>query len=129
MTVDIKDYYLGTPMNQFKYIRIPVKHMSQDIIHQNNLEGLIVNDHTLMEIRKCMYDLPQAGIIVQERLNIHLAANGYTPSRHTPRLHTHTTHKTTFTLMGDDFGIKYHHKHDALYLLHVLKEKYTITTD
>ena len=26
ITVDIKDYYLGTPMNRFEYMRIPVKH-------------------------------------------------------------------------------------------------------
>ena len=35
--------------------------------------------------------------------------------------------KTTFTLVVDDVGIQ--HKHDALHLLNVLKQKYTITTD
>ena len=129
MTVDIKDYYLGTPMNRFEYMRIPVKHIPDDIMHQYNLAGLIVNDHVLVEIRKVMYGLPQAGLIAQEILNIHLAASSYTPSRHTPGLYTHNKRKTTFTLVVDDFGIKYHHKHDALHLLEVLKQKYTITTD
>ena len=27
MTVDIKDYYLGTSMNRYEYMRIPVKHI------------------------------------------------------------------------------------------------------
>ena len=129
MTVDIKDYYLGTPMNRFEYMRIPVKHIPEDIIHQYNLAGLIVNDHVLVEISKGMYGLPQAGLITHERLNIHLAASGYTPSRYTPGLYTHNKQKTTFTLVVDDFGIKHHHKHDELHLLEVLKKKYTITTD
>ena len=50
MTVDIKNYYLGTPMNRFEYMRIPVKRIYQDIMHQYNLAGLIVNDHVLVEI-------------------------------------------------------------------------------
>ena len=50
MTVNIKNYYLGTPMNRFEYMRIPVKHIYQDIMHQYNLAGLIVNNHVLVEI-------------------------------------------------------------------------------
>ena len=76
-----------------------------------------------------MYGLPQAGLIAQDRLNIYLAASSYTASKHRPRLYIHTTRKYTFTLVVNDFEIKYHHKHDALHLLHVLKEKCKITTD
>ena len=88
-----------------------------------------MNDHVLVEIQKGMYGLPQVGLIAQEHLNTHISASGYTPSRYTPGFYTHTTRKTTFTLVVDDFGIKYHYKHDALPLLYVLKKKYTITTD
>ena len=128
-TVDIKNYCLGAPVNRFEYMRIPVNHIPQDIILQYNLEGLTVNDHVLVEIRKGMYGLPQVGLITQERLSIHLDASGYIPSRHTPGLYTHITRITTFTLVVDDFGIKYHHKHDTLHLRHILRQKYTITTD
>ena len=58
----------------------------------------------LVEIRKGMYGLPQAVLLVQEQLNIHLATGGYTPANHTPGLYTHHTLKTTFTLVVDDFG-------------------------
>ena len=37
--------------------------------------------------------------------------------------------KTTFTLVVDDFGVKYHNKTDALHIINCLKEQYTITTD
>ena len=66
MTIDIKDYYLGTPMNRYEYMKIPVKHIPEDIMIQYNLKHLIVNDHVMVEIRKGVYGLPQAGIIVQE---------------------------------------------------------------
>ena len=81
MTVDIKDYYLGTPMNRYEYMRIPVKYIPQDIMDQYNLHDLIKNNHVLVEIRKGMYGLPQAGLVAQEQLNIHLATGGYTPAK------------------------------------------------
>ena len=128
MTIDIKYYYFGTPMNRYEYMRIPVKHIPQDIMDQYNLHDLIENSHVLVEIRKGMYGLPQADLIAQERLNNHRATGGYTPAKHTPGLYTHHTLKTTFTLVVDDFGMKYHHKHDALHLLTLLQKKYKIST-
>ena len=44
-------------------------------------------------------------------------------------LYTCRTLKTTFTLVVDDFGVKYHHRYDALHLLNLLEVKYKITTD
>ena len=76
MTIDIKDYYLVTPMNRYEYMKIPVKHIPEDIMLQYNLTNLIVNDHVMVEIRKGMYGLPQAVIIAQERLNKHLKITG-----------------------------------------------------
>ena len=92
-------------MNRFEYMRLPAKHIPQDVIHQYNLQGLIVNTNVLVEIRKGMYGLPQADLIAQERLNIHLTASGYIPARYTPSLYTHHTLKTTFMLVVDDFDI------------------------
>ena len=76
-----------------------------------------------------MYGLPQAGLIAQQRLNAHLYKHGYTPAASTPGLYIHHTRKTTFTLVVDDFGVKYHNKTDALHIINCLKEQYTITTD
>ena len=129
MTIDIKYYYLGTPMNRYEYMKIPVKHIPEDIMLQYNLANLIVNDHVMVEIRKGLYGLSQAGIIVQERLNKHLKNYGYTPANSTPGLYMHNTRNTTFTLVVDDFGIKYTNKGDALHLINCLKEQYVITAD
>ena len=129
VTIDIKDYYLGTSMNRYECMLIPVKHIPEDIMLQYNLDPLVVNSTILVEIRKGIYELPQAGLIAQQRLNAHLYKHGYTPAASTPGLYIHHTRKTTFTLVVDDFGVKYYNKTDALHIINCLEEQYTITTD
>ena len=76
-----------------------------------------------------MYGLKQAGIIAHKALIYHLAPFGYHPARHTPGLWQHETRDTIFTLVVDDFAIKYTSLDNAQHLLHALKEKYTISDD
>ena len=59
-------------MNRYEYIHIPVDRIPQDSMQQYGLKRLIVNNHVLVEIRKGMYGLPQAGLIAQKCLNAHL---------------------------------------------------------
>ena len=96
---------------------------------QYALQSFVVNGYVLVEIRKGMYGLPQAGLIAQKRLNAHLLKFGYKKCEHTPGLYAHTTLATTFTLVVDDFGIKYCSKDDTLHLLTCLRALYEITTD
>ena len=63
MTAGVKTIYLNTPLNSYEYICIPVNVISVDIMEQYNLSPLVVNSFILVEIRKGMYGLPQAGII------------------------------------------------------------------
>lgn len=76
-----------------------------------------------------MYGLPQAGILANQQLTTHLAKVGYAPKTHTPGLWQHKTRPITFSLVVDDFGIKYIDKADAEHLLQSLRTKYVITTD
>ena len=75
-----------------------------------------------------MYELSQAGLIAQQRLNVHLYNHEYNPDSSTPQLYTHHIKKIPFTLVVDDFGLKYHTKTDTLHIINCLKEKYPITT-
>jgi hypothetical protein len=129
MTGDIKNLYLGTPMSRFEYMRIPVKYIPKSIMEQYNLEPLIHNGYVVVEIRKGMYGLPQAGILANTRLVKHLEASGYIQSKRVPGLFTHETRPVTFSLVVDDFGIKYVGKENAEHLLNCLRSQYTITTD
>ena len=76
-----------------------------------------------------MYGLPQAGIIAQELLQERLAKVGYHQSKIIPGLCTHVTRKICFTLVVDNFAIKYTNMDDAKHLINVLKKDYTIIVD
>jgi hypothetical protein len=67
-----------------------------------------------------MYGLPQAGII---------AKVGYHQSKIIPGLWMHKTRNICFTLVVDDFAIKYVKKEDADHLLTALQKDYTVSTD
>ena len=82
-----------------------------------------------MEIRKVMSGLKQAGQIASDLLTKNLARNGYAPVPHTPSLWRHHTSDLVFSLVVDDFGIKYTRKADADHMLKSLREDYDITED
>jgi hypothetical protein len=138
MTIDITDFYLGTPLpaSRFEYLRIHVDKLPAPIMDQYDLTSLIYNQHVYFEIRKCMYGLPQAGKLSQTRLIQHLKENGYTQCPNTPclfRHHTreimfclvvvHHTREIMFCLVVDDFGVRYKTQADADHLIGTL-EKY-----
>ena len=76
-----------------------------------------------------MYGLPQAGIIAPKLLKKRLELHGYHQSDHTPGLWTHESRPISFSLIVDDFGVKYIGKEHADHLIAVLKEFYVVTED
>jgi hypothetical protein len=86
MCIDIKDFYLGTPMARYEYMHIPVPDIPPTILAQYQLAPLIHNNSVTVEIRKGMYGLPQAGILAHDRLVEHLACHGYVKTPHTAGL-------------------------------------------
>jgi hypothetical protein len=129
MTIDIKNFYLNTPMKSFEYMRIPVSHIPDDIIHEYSLADKISNGAIYVEIRKGMYGLPQAGRIANDRLVLHLTKHGYHQAKHTHGLFSHHTRDIAFSLVVDDFGVQYVHAADAQHLVDTLASLYEITTD
>jgi hypothetical protein len=129
LVTDIKDFYLNTEMDRFEYMRLPIAVIPPEIIAQYKLQALVSNGYVNIEIRKGMYGLPQAGKLANQQLTTHLGKYGYKPTANTPGLWQHETRPTTFSLVVDDFGIKYMHKDDAKHLIQSLQAKYTITTD
>ena len=68
MGMDIKNYYLGTPLDRYEYMRIRIEHIPDEIIQEYNLQAITVNGWVYLEIRKGMYGLPQAGILANKLL-------------------------------------------------------------
>jgi hypothetical protein len=76
-----------------------------------------------------MYGLKQAGLLANQLLQTGMAPFGYYPSRHTPVLWLHKTRPISFTLVVDDFSVKYVDKHHAEHLRNALLRTYELTTD
>ena len=48
-------------------MRIPVKHIPEDIMQQYKLKSLVVNSFAIVEIQRDMYALPKASIIANNQ--------------------------------------------------------------
>ena len=90
---------------------------------------LIVNGYVMVEIRKRMYGLPQAGILAHIRLTKHLLSHRYIKCPNSPGLFKYISRDINFTLVVDDFGVKYTNKNDVIHLISTLKKVYEIITD
>jgi hypothetical protein len=101
----------------------------EEIIDKYNLGALAVDGWFHTEIRKCMYGLKQAGLFSNQLLQTRLAPFGYYPARHTPGLWLHNTRPIAFSLVVDDFAVKYVGKQHADHLRNAFLKTYELTTD
>jgi hypothetical protein len=123
MTLYLKDFFLGTPLtDQFEYLCIPVRVIPDYVMDLYKLHNLTVNGFVYAEVRCGMYGLPQAAIIANKQLQKWLAPHGYHPVPVTPGLWKHNTCNLAFTLVVDDFGIKYTKREDAEHLVNTLTD-------
>ncbi|KAG7352362.1 reverse transcriptase RNA-dependent DNA polymerase [Nitzschia inconspicua] len=129
MSGDLKDFYLGTPMAEYEYMRIHRRYIPDDIFEQYNLSALLDGDFVYVEIRRGMYGLPQAGRIANDYLRTFLEPAGYHPTEHTPGLWRHRTRPLAFSLVVDDFGVKYVNQDDVDHLLATLRQRYECKAD
>jgi hypothetical protein len=110
-------------------MRLAIDTLPAEIIDQYALLGLVHNGYVYLEIRKGMYGLPQAGILANQLLVKRLAPFGYYPITHTPGLWRHKHRPILFSLVVDDFGIKYVGKAHAQHLIDTLASFYELTVD
>ena len=130
MTIDIKDFYLMTPMDRYEYFRMKLELFPQDIVEEYGLQDKVDSDgYVFCEVRQGMYGLPQAGIIAQNLLTKRLNKAGYHQSKITPGYWKHNWRPISFSLVVDDFGVKYINKDEVEHLISVLKQDYEIDTD
>ena len=69
-----------------------------------------------------MYGLTQEGQISNDALLKLLEPYGYQPSRKTPVIWTHKSWPISFTLVVDEFGVKYSRKEHTLHLKEELEK-------
>ena len=100
-----------TPLDRFKYTRMRIYLIPQELIDLYNLGDKVKYDskgvgYVYMEIRKGMYELTQSGILSNKLLKERPNEYGYNEVAHIPGPFKHGTRPAWFTLVVDDFGIK-----------------------
>ena len=104
-------------------MRIPLTMFPDHVAQQYQLQGKKNNGFVYVEIRKAIYGLLHAGVLANKVLKKRLASTGYYEMPHTPGLWKHVYCPITFTLVVDDFGVKYVGKNNANHLVATLKGK------
>jgi hypothetical protein len=80
--MDIKDFYLQTPMKRVEYMRLKILDIPEEVIQYYNLMSLVTQDgYVYCKITWGTHGLMQSGIIAQELLKKQLAEYGYHQSK------------------------------------------------
>jgi hypothetical protein len=110
-------------------MRMLLSRSPQEIINKYNLRAMTVDGWVYIKIRKGMYGLKQAGLLDNQLLQKRLTHFGYYPARHTPGLWLHKTRPIAFSLIVDDFAVKYVGTENVEHLRDTLLRIYELTTD
>jgi hypothetical protein len=129
MGLDIGSFYLETPLARYEYMKFPIALFPEHIIEQYDLKQHVQKGFIYVEIRKAIYGLPQAGILANQLLRKRLAPAGYYEVAHTPGLWRHVSRPIQFSLVVDDFGVKYVGKEHADHLIKTLRQHYKLSED
>jgi hypothetical protein len=128
-TIDLEDFYLGTPLPHAEYIRIPIRFIPPKVIAYYKLKQYISKGALYCEVLKTHYGLPQAGALSQERLFQHLKSNGYYQLKHSPSLFRNDDGSIRFALVVDDFAVIWKNKQKIKHFIQTLRKLYTVKVD
>ena len=126
MCADISNLFLNNPMYIYEYKKLPLDIIPEEIIQQYNLRKLAHKGFVYMEIQKGMFGLPKVRKFSNNKLKLHLAKFVYKPAPITPGLWQNQTYSLQFSLVVDDFGVKYERQEDITHLLDSHKTIYKI---
>jgi hypothetical protein len=129
MCAEVKNFYLNTILDRPEFMKLALSIIPQEIIDIYKLLEKAKNGFVYIQINKIMNGLPQAGRLANDLRVKCLAPHGYRPVPHTHGMWKHNTHPVTFTLVVDDFRIKYVGQENVYHLLNALKQDYNVTED
>ena len=105
--MNVKYFYLDNQMDRDKYIMIQLSMTPQEFVVKYNLAEKAHNRYIYTRVTNGLYGIPQAGCIAHEALLKYLDPYGYHPSSKNPGLWKHISRPIKYTLVVDDFGVKY----------------------
>ena len=112
-----------TLLKRSEFIRISINDIPEEVIIEYKLREIADSKGMVfIQANQGMYGLPQSGLLANELLEKRLNKRGYHQSKLVPGLWSHKWRPVQFTLVVDDFGVKYVGKTHALHLKQTLKE-------
>ena len=93
-----------------------------------NLMKFLHSAYIYCEIWKVMYCLLQAVILANQKLVRRLELNGYSPCKNLSGLWRHKWRPIKFSLVADDFGVKYVWEKHVGHLINAIQEHYQVST-
>eukprot|EP00536_Pseudo-nitzschia_multiseries_P019568 jgi/Psemu1/61559/gm1.61559_g len=117
--------YLCSTLDEPEYVKFRWDMILPRIRIAYKLIGLKQGDYVYARIKKAWYGLKQSGKIPHDDLVDHLQKYGYRKAPHTEGLFLHDDRDINFTLVVDDFGIKYTQQEDVDHLVAAVSAKYT----
>ncbi len=122
-TIDIVDYYLGALLPSPESARIDVSSISLPTLTKLGLLPYLRHSHgkpfLFCDVLKPDPGIPQSGLLSQLHLVALLTQHGFSETS-TPMLFRHHTHSTAFTLVVDDFLVRYSHLSELDHLVYCL---------
>ena len=129
LIVDAKNFYLNNPMMKAEYYKIAIKLIPHEIIDKYDLNNNKSYSYIYVIFEELIYGLVQAGVITHKGLKEHLKPYGCAPSIIAQGIWKHQDRDINFTLLVDNFGVRYRNKNHADHLISALQEKYEVTQD
>ena len=121
MTMDISNFYLLTPPSRTEYTRIKITDLPGKITAEYSIKDKATKDGAIyIEANKGIHGLPQSIFLANELLEKRLNKHGYHQRKLVPGLWKHIPQPIHFTLVVDNFGVKYKGEEQAIHLKNTL---------
>ncbi len=129
MCLNIKKKSSQWRLSTSNILKIPLSLFPEWTIDQYKLKTLALDGSVYIEMRRVVWVILQAGVLANKRLRRKLAPFGYYESTNTPGLWCHKTRPITFTLVVNNFGVKFVNKTNVDHLISSIKQTYKLTKD
>ena len=131
MAADAKNFYLMTELDKYEYMSIDPAQIPQATFDKYKLATMqkTSQGNYMVRVKRGMYGLPHAGRLAMLKVTALLADAGYHECKSNKMVFKHDTRDVVFTLVVDDFLVKYVNREDAEHLMSTLEKVYVMKTD
>ena len=128
-TGDISNMYLNSDLPEAEFVRFRIELIPTEIATAYKLHEMVTKDgYVYARVNKAWYGLKQAGKIAHDDLVDHLETAGYVKTL-VEGYFRHESRDIDFTLVVDDFLIRYTRDEDLEHLNEAISDHYTFKVD